>query len=282
MKIKYWGIFEIILFNFLFVLGLGWIWRALKQPGGLIMQQMFYIIVVFFIIFALKTIKNESFSGLGYRRPRKQDWMSGLYALLLLFPIAFIARLVDPSFDIWYASLQGLGTMAGVMIFISTLPFFALKEELLTRFVQTRLRGYGSMIAVIAVSINFGALHLFIAPGATYHGIISAVSVGIGAIFLAVLFEKTRNILVMTAVHMVFNAIITFQIFFHVATKWEWAFWTVYGILFLFALRPAWKGFWETFTEKVSWKELSAVDYLFLSFFALMLPAGLLAITYFF
>ncbi|MFH1171867.1 MAG: CPBP family intramembrane glutamic endopeptidase [bacterium] len=170
----------------------------------------------------------------GVRLMRRSDWEVALLGFGLLFPIAFIGRIADPSFDAVYAGAVGLFTPAHVGVFLLVLPFAIFREELFLRFSQKNLTEViGVRWAIVALSASFCLLHY---PGGfSAHAVSVLPSVFLGSIVLGLVFWKTQSFWAAFVVHLFYDATIVLQIFFHAARHplAEGIFWILYGLVFL-------------------------------------------------
>ncbi|RMF54629.1 hypothetical protein D6745_04660, partial [Candidatus Woesearchaeota archaeon] len=144
-KLSILEIVEVFFGSFLFWNGLYWLWNnvlGLLQKSGVSIpvfvksydMSVLYVMLLSIIFLVLyKLIDRKPFSSYGVRTFNLEDIRTAVCFLGLLFPISLAARLVDPSFDIWYAKLQGLTVLSGVIFFIITMPLFVIKEEVIQR-----------------------------------------------------------------------------------------------------------------------------------------------------
>jgi len=125
-----------------------------------------------------------------------------------------------------------------VGLFALTLPFFLFREELFLRFTQAEIsKAIGRWSAILLLAVNFSLLHYpFAFPR---HAAAVLVSVFFGSVILNLLFARTQNIWVTLVVHVLYDLVITVQIYFHASgqARSEWILWILYGIFFLFFLR---------------------------------------------
>jgi membrane protease YdiL (CAAX protease family) len=192
--------------------------------------------------------------------------------IFLLMPLAFLGRIIDPGYDLWYANGTGITVLSGVLMFCLIMPFFVIKEEIIIRaFFQNRLSVYGFWIMAIGVSINFAFAHFFIPSAGLKHVVVWAISVFLGSFFLIILFEITRNLWLSMLLHLLFNCIIIFQIYLHVAAPGaETVFWIIALVLSAVAYWFAGKDFIHPFKEKI--RAIPVADIIFLVIFAVLLP----------
>lgn len=209
-----------------------------KTFGGYSTFGFLAALTVLLAALAMRYALRRPFSEYGLTKGTKETWKLGIACLGLLFPIALLGRIADPSFDFEYARYAGLLTMSGVGAFLVTLPFFLFREELFLRFTQTELgSAVGKRLGILLLAANFAILHYPF--GFSQHATSVLISVFFGAIVLNTLFSRTQNIWVALAVHVVYDALITLQIFFHATGQvfGEWVFWTAYAFLFALGLR---------------------------------------------
>lgn len=251
----------------------------------------FYQIILFGLILVLfNFVEKKKYSETGFVGFKKEHFKLALFVLGILIPIAAISRIVDPTFDAWYGQLEPrFWTMAGVLTFIPVIFFSVIKEEILERsLIQSRLKSYGPMLAALLTCINFGFAHIFYYPGlfsqpvVMFHLAIIYITVFLGSLMIALLYESTRNIWLTMIVHLLYNWIFIFQTYWHLTNiKFELIFWTFGSILFLFVIFKLKDERKRLFMFFVDWKipKLVVVDYLFIIIFALGLPIYLICLN---
>jgi membrane protease YdiL (CAAX protease family) len=223
-------------------------------PPTWIASEVFGIIVFGALVVVLLFFRKPKEIGFTSNR---QVLPVALWGLALLFPVALFSRIVDPSFDAWYAMQSGLTSVGALLGLVALMPLIALKEELFLRpLTQSELtRRAGKMLAILALSLNFALFHL------TYlsalHDVSIFVTVFLGSVIMALAYERTKSILAPLLIHLCYNVLLCFQTFWHAkgfATQ-EYLFWGCFGILFAFMARPAFRGFLPILKEqpKLTW-----------------------------
>lgn len=276
-----WEKLMLILVYFLFIAGAGMLLPSLMKsvkfigsfPGKTACVVMLLFALIFLII---KLVERKPFSHYGFKRFSKKEFALMLLFILLLMPLAFLGRIIDPGYDLWYAEGTGLTVFSGVLFFALTMPFYVIKEEIIVRALfQNRLRTYGFWWMAIAASLNFAFAHFFIPGEGLKHVIVWAISVFIGSFFLIVFFELTRNMWLSILLHFIFNVTVGLQIYLHVAKPfYEWVFWIIMLIGAAIATRYTWKDFLHPFREKMH--KIGISEIVFLVIFAIILPLVLI------
>ncbi|MFH1916947.1 MAG: CPBP family glutamic-type intramembrane protease [Nanoarchaeota archaeon] len=278
--LKAWEKLILLFIYFLFVFGANYIIKYvfnLTPNLTFLGKAPFIIMMVFIIIFlAIKFAERKPFSHYGLKRFSGKDFRLMIIFILLLMPLAFLGRMIDPGYDLWYAKGTGLMTLYGVFIFAATMPLYVIKEEIIVRaFMQNRLRTYGFLWMAIALSINFAFAHFFLPEKGLIHVIVWALSVLVGSFALIVFFELTRNLWLSALLHLLFNVIIGLQIYLHVVRQTiEWVFWAVMMLLAIYAWKSTGKQFIQPFKEKI--QMIPAIEIIFLIIFAILFPLALL------
>lgn len=241
--------------------------------SGLDLFLFYSVLITVGILVFYKGITKKKYSDLGIKKIKKEDISLAVKIFLMLFPVAFISRILDPSFDKYFSVAYGLGGLSSFIIFILYLPFFAIKEEIFERsFFQSLFsRGYGSLIAPILVAINFSLAHYY-NTGVLSHTLNIVLSVLVGTYLIALLYEKTKNLFITIITHLVYNIFIMFQIYMHVfgLNILEIVFWTVWGILFIFFLKRTIKEIKVLFVNQV--KDLGLLDLAYIIGFGVIIP----------
>lgn len=233
-----------------------------------IFTLLFAIIVVLIVLLAL--IKDTRWLGLS--KPTKAGWRETFILLAFVWPIPLLGRLIDPSFDRWYANQLGLLEWSLLASFLVSLAFVVVKEELMERLMQrTILDAYGPALTILAVSINFGWLHYFSNP--LLHGLSSALSVALISLVLCMVYARTKNLWLSLSFHLVFNLIIVGQIWLHAVGDviGEGLLWIVWGAAWLVLFKPG--AMLVRSTLAGSSFRLKPGDWSFLTLFAIILPA---------
>ena len=229
-------IIQILFAVFIFSIGINLLLKLFK----LRYYYGFIFVILFLIIY--KFIDKKDFSYYGLRKFNLNDIKKAYYILTLLFPVSLIARLIDGSFDIWYASQIGINNLTSVIVISAFMPLFLIKEEIIERsLIQIKLnKYYGKLLTVIAIGINFGLLHFYFTNNGQNHVIASAIFVIFGGIILAVLFEITKNLFLSIGVHTIYNVLIIVQIYLHLYNGiYEMIFWVILMFLFLLSFKKS-------------------------------------------
>jgi len=278
---------ELLVVLFLFQVGLSKISKYYFQKFTLFFSgsfdylnyYAFIALATIVIVVVIKFISKRKFSSLGFKIPTNGDWRKLYYAFALLFFVAFVSQLVDRRFDILYAETYHLTTMGAVLATIFLMPFQVIYEEFFERgLIQSQLsRFFNNKLTILIISVNFALLH-FAVFGSNYHTITNLVFVFLGSLILAGLFQSTRNIWMTLILHLVYNCILIFQIYYHyqgyIADKlhiFEIVFFSIWGILFFISLKPAWRYFRSTLKDRHH-RKLTYVDWAFISLFAVVFP----------
>jgi membrane protease YdiL (CAAX protease family) len=183
-------------------------------------------------------IERKKLSSYGIKKPRKQDLKFALIIFALFFPISIASRVLFPNFDALYANVLGLQYSNLFKFLIFSVPIAILIEEVGTRSLfQSKLSSvFNSRFAIYAAIINFTLLHFTWAFSLDLLNFSITVStVFIYSIFLALLFDYTKNIFSTIAVHLLVNITSSFQIMFHIYNQfsYEMILWLSWGILFI-------------------------------------------------
>ncbi|MBN1646313.1 CPBP family intramembrane metalloprotease [Candidatus Woesearchaeota archaeon] len=278
---------ELLVVLFLFQVGLSKISKYYFQKFSLFFTgnfdylnyYAFTALATILLVLIIKFLSKRKFSDLGFKIPVSNDWRKLYYAFALLFFVAFVSQLVDRKFDIIYAETYHLRTMGAVIATIFLMPFQVIYEEFFERsMIQSQIaRFFNNKITILIVSVNFAFLH-FAVFGNNYHTITNLVFVFLGSLILAGLFQSTRNVWMTLILHVVYNCIVIFQIFFHyqgytagVTHIFEIIFFGIWGILFILALRPVWRYFKSTLKDRHH-RKLTLVDWAFITLFSVVFP----------
>jgi len=158
----------------------------------------------------------------------------------LVFPLALIGRLLNPEFDLIYGTLNNLKSFLLLLSFSALTLLVVIKEEIIQRLLlQEKISDIlGSLAAVLIVPINFSLYHFgFYIQFGIKTAIIAVISILITSILIALLFEKTKSILLAALTHFLINFIILFQIFLSLNNYYlELILWFLWGILFIYGL----------------------------------------------
>ena len=173
--------------------------------------------------------------------------------VIALFEVIFV-RGAEP-FTRFFWSLGFPATVLGVSTYGFAAAVLTLITCLLFRFAMRRpfsqygvsktstetqaeiSKAVGRWSAILLLAVNFSLLHYpFAFPR---HAAAVLVSVFFGSVILNLLFARTQNIWVTLVVHVLYDLVITVQIYFHASgqARSEWILWILYGIFFLFFLR---------------------------------------------
>ncbi|USN53468.1 MAG: CPBP family intramembrane metalloprotease [Candidatus Nomurabacteria bacterium] len=277
-KIFLLDVFFLLALQYIFFHGLGATYRWVNSSlvhipiflAWFNIQMLFLCLATLVLVMVGLALRGKSFVWLGFEALPKNTVSSiGLF-IALSFPIALLGRLIVSDFDAWYANGAGLLSWAGVGAFVVTLVFSVLKEELLQRFMQRMLMEHLSNLSIAIVMASSFALAHYFTPVA--YGVSSVVSVAFIAFLLAVLYLRTKNILVTFFFHFCFNLIITIQISLHARGDGvgEFLLWSLWGLAFLWTLKPAWKALRESLSFSSS--DLQPKTLVFLTLFGFLLP----------
>jgi membrane protease YdiL (CAAX protease family) len=164
-----------------------------------------YVILIGTTFLVLRLVDHRPFRSVGLPlHPRLgAEWGQGILLSLLMISSVFI---VEYAFG--YIHLQWRGDPASVIgtSFVTTLLvflWFGFGEELLFRgyLFQTLIEGTNQYIAVLIMSVLFGAAHIA-NPHATPLGVVNTV---LASIWLSVAYLKTRTLWFPTALHATWN-----------------------------------------------------------------------------
>lgn len=282
MKTKYW--IEILIANFIFLVGGSLLIRHLKlpMPYGNYCVYSYYIVIGLILLFAFKFINKEKFSSFGIKRFSFKDFKLAIYFVLLLFPIAFIARLIDPGFDLWFAQQNGVMGLTGLFIIITIMPLSVAYEEFFMRsLIQSKFsKLYGTMFAIVFLSINFAIAHFYLTNNGLNHVLATVIAVFFGSLVLVALYEITKNVFITFITHLIYNIIILIQIYLH-ATKQtvpEIVFWILFGVLFLLTFK---KTLPHIKALKLKFMKIKVIDKVFIVFLTIILPVLIIWFLYF-
>jgi len=267
MKLK--EMFSVLIASFLFIGGLSFIVKLLRFELGTIGYILALLILSFFILIIYKFVEKKSWKDYGIKKVRLQDIKYSFFFLFILFPIAFLGRIFDPGFDIWYAKQSGLLTFYGLLFSFLIMPLYVIKEEIFERsLIQSKLsQNYGSLIALFLVSLNFALMHFYLTKEMN-HIITTVISVFFGSMALVLIYEITKNVFASLLTHLLYNILVVFQIYLHAKNYliYESIFWIIFGLLFLLTFKKSWSEVKVVIKSKrVS---LSFVDWIFFIVFA--------------
>lgn len=245
------------------------------------LPALYSLLIVILLIIILKVFSKTKVSFYGIKTPSLKETKLAFLFLFLLFPIPLLGRILDPSFDSWYSSMYNLSSFITILYFLVNLPLFIIKEELIERsLIQNHLsKYYSSFLAILVISINFAILHYFLIPNTYYHSFVTIISVFLGSLIIASLFEITKNVFLTMLVHIVYNLTVFYQIILHINNNLlgEIILFTVWGFLFLFTFKKSFNIIKPLFKFKK--QNLTSIDYIFLIFYSVILPIALLLIS---
>ena len=248
------------------------------EIGFFNLTAIYSLILTLVIIFAIKLVSNKNYSSFGFKSINKKDLKITFYFFAFLFPIPLLGRLLDPSFDNWFASLYNLGSFLSILYFLVNLPLFTIKEELIERsLIQNYLSNhYNSFITILAISINFAILHFFLIPNTLYHSFVTVLSVFLGSLIISSLYYLTKNVFLTILLHALYNIVVFLQIILHINNNLigETILFIIWGILFLMSFSKVMKEIRPLFIAKK--EKLRIFDYTFLIFFTIVFPIILL------
>jgi len=240
MKLKTY--FLVLLASFLFTYGLNFITRIIEFNGNYWSVPLLFLGLTIFFLVLFKIIEKKSWREYGIKKITTHDFKLSFVFLFLLFPIAFIGRLFDPGFDLWYAKQSGLLTFSGLFFMFLLMPFYVFKEEIFERsLIQSKLsQHYSKVLLAILISLNFSLVHFYVTKEMS-HIVSTVISVFFGSLVLIFLYEATKNVFATMICHLVYNCLIVFQIYLHARNLFlaENIFWILYGILFFLTVYTA-------------------------------------------
>jgi membrane protease YdiL (CAAX protease family) len=273
MRILWRGILILLVGEWLFVDGLarGYAWFA-REPfslpnrvAGVTLVHVFLLLAALGVVLVFLLVLRRSPAWVIGSLPKPADWRALGLTLAFVFPVAFIGRLIVPDFDAWYADRSGFLVPALLGASLLSITLAVVKEELLERVLQRALLdAYSPLVVSLAVALQFGVAHYFSEP--FRFGLASALSVIPVAFVLALLYAKTRSLIMSLAFHLIFNAVVVLQIILHAKmnTVGESLLWAAWGVAWLVTIRPAW-GFFRNavkgpriHTKPVAWVFLGA------------------------
>ncbi len=273
----------ILIIHALFAFGLSelygwWQGRLFNLPirvGLLYLPNLFILLFAIIVILIALLALTKRMAWLGLKKPDPAGWRDTFVLLAFIWPIPLLGRLLDPSFDKWYADQLGLLEWAWLASFLISLILVVAKEELFERLMQRiLLDAYGPALSILAISVNFGWLHFYSNP--LIHGLSSAISVALVSLILCLVYARTKNLWLSLAFHLAFNLIIVGQILLHASgdAVGEILLWVVWGGAWLILLKPGARLVRSAMVG--SSFRLKAADWAFLLLFAFILPAAYL------
>src|SRR3989344_340730 len=251
------------------------------ELGFFNLVALYSLIIVILLIFIYKIFSKNKFEFYGFKEITRKDLKLTLILISFLFPIPLLGRLLDPSFDAWFVSLYNLGSYVAIIYFIINLPIYLIKEELIERsLIQNYLsKNYSSILTILVISINFAILHFILIPNTLYHSVITVISVFLGSLIIASLYELTKNVFLTILTHLIYNFVVFYQIILHNDKNMlgESILFIVWGIFFLFTFTKAIQILKPLFRFKK--ENLKIADYIFLILFSVVLPIILLLLS---
>ena len=248
------------------------------ELGFFNLVALYSLIIVILLIFIYKLSSKNKFEFYGFKEITKKDFKLTFILISFLFPIPLLGRLLDPSFDPWFVSLYNLGSYVAILYFIINLPIYLIKEELIERsLIQNYLsKNYSNILTILVISINFAILHFILIPNTLYHSVITVISVFLGSLIIASLYELTKNVFLTILTHLIYNFVVFYQIILHNDKNMlgESILFVIWGIFFLFTFTKAIQVLKPLFRFKQ--ENLKITDYIFLIFFSVVLPIILL------
>jgi len=251
------------------------------ELGFFNLVALYSLIIVILLIFIYKLSSKNKFEFYGFKEITKKDFKLTFILISFLFPIPLLGRLLDPSFDPWFVSLYNLGSYVAILYFIINLPIYLIKEELIERsLIQNYLsKNYSNILTILVISINFAILHFILIPNTLYHSVITVISVFLGSLIIASLYELTKNVFLTILTHLIYNFVVFYQIILHNDKNMlgESILFIVWGIFFLFTFTKAIQVLKPLFRFKQ--ENLKIADYIFLILFSVVLPIILLLLS---
>jgi membrane protease YdiL (CAAX protease family) len=190
-----------------------WLGRRLPdRPGALLVYEAAGLGLVVLLVAVWPGRDRGIAAGAVEPAERPRPLAAAGAALFLLGLSALLLRLVDPLYDDREFSLRSLETPAALLTFFASLPLGVAAEELIFRACQKRLRQAlprGASIA--AVGLCFSLYHW--APGAALdrHLIETLVAVFAGGLILASVYERTRSVPLLIAIHLIYDLLAVAQ-----------------------------------------------------------------------
>jgi membrane protease YdiL (CAAX protease family) len=182
----------------------GILYVSLRSPE-MLSTAAFYAILVGTTFLVLRLVDHRPFRSVGLPlHPRLGiEWGQGILLSLFMISLVFI---VEYAFGFVHLQWRGDSASAlGTSLITTLLVFlwFGLGEELLFRgyLFQTLIEGTNQYIAVLIMSVLFGAAHIA-NPSATLLSVVNTILTGI---WLSVAYLKTRTLWYPTALHVTWN-----------------------------------------------------------------------------
>jgi len=196
------------------------------------------LLILFCLVVFDSFISKKKFAAYGIKLLNKENLKLAVMVFAIFFPIAIASRIFFPSFDIVYAKALELDYSSYVRFLLFLVPLGILTEEIGTRALfQSKLSSaFGSRFALYATIVNFALLHSGWAFSMNLTNFLIIMSTVFAySIFLALLFDYTKNIFSTIVVHLLVNVVSAFQILFHIFNQltYETVLWSVWGMLFI-------------------------------------------------
>jgi membrane protease YdiL (CAAX protease family) len=200
-----WRITLFLLLQVSLSLGIVGILHLLLRIPETVGNAVTYVILIGTTFLVLRLVDHRPFKSVGLPlHPRLGvEWGQGVLLSLFMISLVFI---VEYAFGFIHMQWRGSSPDAiGTSLVTTLLVFiwFGFGEELLFRgyLFQTLIEGTNQYIAVIIMSVLFGAAHIA-NPNATALGVANTVLAGI---WLSVAYLKTRTLWFPTALHATWN-----------------------------------------------------------------------------
>jgi membrane protease YdiL (CAAX protease family) len=164
-----------------------------------------YLVLIGTTFLILRIVDHRPFRSVGLPLHSRLgvEWGQGILLSLLMISLVFIVQYL-----LGYVHLTWSGEGAGAIAvnFVTTLLiflWFGFGEELLFRgySFQTLIEGSNQYVAVLAISVLFGAAHIA-NPNATVLGVVNTILTGV---WLSVAYLRTRTLWFPTALHASWN-----------------------------------------------------------------------------
>ncbi|MBO5303663.1 MAG: CPBP family intramembrane metalloprotease [Lachnospiraceae bacterium] len=167
---------------------------------SLFSTALMIIVTMLFCKFAQK----RKMSSLGFvKKGAGKEYIKGVIAGFLLFSAAVLFCIVTGALKI--EGLSDTFAIGTFLLYVFGFMIQGMAEEVLCRgyFMVSVGRRYSMLVAVIANSLAFAALHLFNAG----IGVLPLINLTLFGIFASVCFIKTDNIWLVGAIHSVWNLV---------------------------------------------------------------------------
>lgn len=246
MKFKKIELLKIPFFNFLLIGGTASVVLLLDYLGinssfgsYYMLASLLPIAILAAFIILDKHAEGRKISEYGFRMLKSNDYKYIFYSLLAVFPIAFLSRVLTPSFDYWYSNyLQISSSTFFIQFLLIYIPLEVIIEELGERALfQSRLSSFfGGRAAVYVTTLNFVALHIPQLFGVRLdYQLVMLFTWFFYALILSLLFEYTKNVYSTLLLHFLIDFISTIQIFLHLnfLPIYETILWSVWATLLI-------------------------------------------------